>query len=177
MFPGTGHDLLSSYNSPMSEGMKPVDENDIILFDGMCHLCLGSIRFLLRCDTGARYRLAWLQSPAAERLLTGVGLPAADSVVLIQDGRIYFRSTAILKALVGLGGIWKLAGIVLVIPAGVRDTLYDFVGARRYRWFGRSTRCEPPLPSVADRFLVDGMEAEKSGKPLIHSERSSSGVP
>jgi predicted DCC family thiol-disulfide oxidoreductase YuxK len=147
----------------MNGEMEPVDGKDIILFDGTCHLCLGSIRFLLRCDTQAHYQLAWLQSTAARRLLSGVELPATDSVVLLQDGLIFFRSTAILKALIGLGGIWKLAGILLVVPVGVRDALYDFVGARRYRWFGRSARCELPAPSVVDRFLVDGMQIDESG--------------
>jgi predicted DCC family thiol-disulfide oxidoreductase YuxK len=146
----------------MNEGMEPIGEKNIILFDGVCHLCLGSIRFLLRCDTEAHYRLAWLQSSAARRLLSGVELPAADSVVLLQDGLVYFRSTAILRALAGLGGIWQLARILLLVPVGMRDVLYDFIGARRYRWFGRSARCELPAASVADRFLTDGMQLEKS---------------
>ena len=162
MFPAGESACLSLYNSLMNRGMPPGEETDIVLFDGTCHLCLGSIRFLLRCDTAARYRLAWLQSPAAERLLSGVRMPAADSVVLLQDGQFFFRSTAILKALIGLGGIWKLARVLLVVPVGLRDALYDFVGTRRYRWFGQSARCELPAPSAGDRFLVDGMRSRQT---------------
>ena len=162
MFPACEHDGLSIYNPPMKSGLTVGDEKDIVLFDGTCHLCLGSIRFLLRYDTGERYRLAWLQSPAAERLLSGYEMPSADSVVLLQNGQFFFRSTAILKALIGLGGIWKLAGVLFVVPVRVRDTLYDFVGTRRYRWFGQAAQCELPAPSTGDRFLADGMRSRQT---------------
>lgn len=136
------------------------DTGGTILFDGTCHLCLGSVRFLFRHDNGAGYRFAWLQSPAARRLLSDVVVPAADSVVLVQRGRVYFRSTAILRAVSGLGGGWKLASALLLIPRPLRDAVYDFIGARRYRWFGQSTHCSLPVAVATDRFLVDGMQTE-----------------
>lgn len=132
------------------------EHQDVILFDGVCHLCLGSVRFLLRHDLAGRYRLAWLQSVAARRLLASVTRPPDDSVVLVSDGRVYYKSTAILRALAGLGGLWRLAGILLIIPRPWRDALYAFVGRRRYRWFGRSESCALPGDGAANRFLADG---------------------
>jgi predicted DCC family thiol-disulfide oxidoreductase YuxK len=164
-----GDGRTSPYNSPMNKEIEPIDESDVVLFDGRCGLCLGSIRFLLRCDANASYRFAWLQSRAARRLLSGSEIPLPDSVVLLRNGQLFFRSTAILKALSGLGGFWKLAGIFLVIPAGVRDAIYDFVGARRYRWFGQSEKCELPSQASADRFLADGRQVEESTDALIRS--------
>ncbi|MGI9265182.1 MAG: thiol-disulfide oxidoreductase DCC family protein [Gammaproteobacteria bacterium] len=157
---GSRPETLRLYNRTVTERAKKQETGDIILFDGMCHLCLGSVRFLFRHDKKARYRFAWLQSPAAGRLLSDIALPATDSVVLVQRGQFFFRSTAILKALTGLGGLWKLAAVLLVIPATLRDAVYDFVGARRYRWFGKSAQCDLPLPSASDRFLVDGLQLE-----------------
>ena len=58
MFLASENDGLSLYNPPMKSGLTVGDEKDIVLFDGTCHLCLGSIRFLLRHDTGERYRLS-----------------------------------------------------------------------------------------------------------------------
>jgi len=153
----------------MKQEIGSTDEGDIILFDGVCHLCLGSIRLLLRCDANARYRLAWLQSRAARRILSGSKIPPTDSVVLLQDGQLYFRSKAILKALTGLGGLWKLAGIFLLVPDNLRDAIYDFVGERRYRWFGRSEICQLPSQSSAGRFLVDGRHIEETTDTVIRS--------
>ena len=160
MFPAFSCNALPLYNSPVADTTDLRDARGIILFDGTCHLCLGSVRFLLRHDSRAGYRFAWLQSPAARRLLSDVVVPAADSVVFVQRGRVYFRSTAILRALSGLGGGWKLVGVLLLIPRFLRDAVYDYIGARRYRWFGQSTHCSMPVAAATDRFLVDGMQTE-----------------
>ena len=146
----------------MSAVIDQTGESDIVLFDGVCHLCIGSVRFLLRYDKDARYRFAWLQSPAARRLLSGVDMAATDSVVLLMDGQVFFRSTAIIKMMSGLGGPWRLAGILLLVPVAVRDGLYNYIGSRRYRWFGRSPTCVMPSGSSEDRFLLDGMQEEAS---------------
>ena len=140
----------------MPEHQVASDSRSVVLYDGRCHLCRSSVRFLVRADKGRIYRLAWLQSPAARDLLHGVELPESDSVILVHRGRSYFRSTAILRALADLGGAWKAVAILLIIPRWLRDAVYDFVGARRYRWFGQSGTCELPDPDWLDRFVPDG---------------------
>ena len=140
----------------MPEHQVASDSPRIVLYDGRCHLCRSSVRFLVRADKGRIYRLAWLQSPAARSLLRGVELPETDSVILVHRGRTYFRSTAILRALADLGGAWKAVAILLIVPRRLRDAIYDFVGARRYRWFGQYGTCELPDSDWLDRFVPDG---------------------
>jgi predicted DCC family thiol-disulfide oxidoreductase YuxK len=128
----------------------------IVLFDGICHLCQGSVRFIAERDPKAQFRFAPLQSRIGEALMRRHGLPYGDlsSLVLIEDERAYSRSTAALRIARRLRGAWWLTGVLLVVPAFLRDWVYDLVVARRYRWFGRSEQCEIPSGLVRAR-LVD----------------------
>jgi predicted DCC family thiol-disulfide oxidoreductase YuxK len=88
-------------------------------------------------------RFAPLQSPAARRLLGRYGyhVPDLDSVVLVADGRAYRSSRAILEVLRRLDPPWSMLYCLVVIPRPLADAVYDFIGARRYRWFGTTTFC------------------------------------
>jgi predicted DCC family thiol-disulfide oxidoreductase YuxK len=127
----------------------------VILFDGVCNVCSGSVRFILPRDRRARFRFASLQSDAAARLLTACGRPpgSLDSLVLIEDGRCYERSDAVLQIARRLPFPWKLAGGLRIIPRPVRDGLYRSFAARRYRWFGKKDACDLPPPGWRGRFL------------------------
>jgi predicted DCC family thiol-disulfide oxidoreductase YuxK len=126
-----------------------------ILFDGVCNLCNGFVQFVIRRDPDGRFRFAALQSTAAQALLgdAGVIAPLPDSMVLVQDGRIHTRSGAALRILRGLRFPWPLLYALVAVPAFIRDRVYDFVAARRYRWFGRRDVCLLPTPDVQKRFL------------------------
>lgn len=126
-----------------------------ILFDGVCNLCNGFVRFVIERDSGAHFRFAALSSSAAARLLgeAGVKPPLPDTIILIQDGAVYYRSDAPLRIARGLKFPWPLAYGLVVVPRFVRDRVYDFIAARRYRWFGRREACMVPTPELQRRFL------------------------
>jgi len=126
-----------------------------ILFDGVCNLCNGFVRFVIPRDPSARFRFAALQSSSAAAILreAGVTTPLPDSVVLVQDGRVYLRSDAALRVARGLRFPWPLAYGLVVVPRFIRDRLYDVVAAHRYRWFGRREVCMVPTPELSRRFL------------------------
>ena len=126
-----------------------------ILFDGVCNLCNGFVQFVIARDPSARFRFAALQSDAAARLLreARVRSPLPDSVVLVEDGRVYVRSEAALRIARGLRFPWPLFYGAVVIPRGIRDRVYDVVAAHRYRWFGRRETCMIPTPDLRRRFL------------------------
>ena len=126
-----------------------------ILFDGVCNLCNGFVRFVIERDPDAHFRFAALSSDAAGKLLasTGAGDPLPDSIVLLQDGRVYVRSDAPLLIARGLRFPWPLLAAFLIVPRFVRDRVYDFIAARRYRWFGRRDVCMVPTPDLKQRFL------------------------
>lgn len=126
-----------------------------ILFDGVCNLCNGFVTFVIARDPGARFQFASLTSEAAARVLrdAGVALPIPDTIVLVEGGKAYFRSDAPLRIARGLTFPWPLACALIVIPRFIRDRVYDFIAARRYRWFGRRDVCMVPSASLRERFL------------------------
>jgi predicted DCC family thiol-disulfide oxidoreductase YuxK len=126
-----------------------------ILFDGVCNLCNGFVQFAIARDPSARFRFAALGSGPAQALLKEAGVtgPLPDSVVLVEDGRVFVRSAAALRVARGLTFPWPLAYGLVVVPRGIRDFVYDLIAARRYRWFGRRETCMVPTPDLARRFL------------------------
>jgi len=127
----------------------------VILFDGVCNLCTGSVRFVIERDSRKQFRFASLQSPVAEKLL-GPQRNEADrleSVVLVVGERIYRKSSAALLIARRLDGLWPLLSVLLAIPRPLRDAVYDWIGRRRYRMFGKRAACWKPQPELADRFL------------------------
>jgi predicted DCC family thiol-disulfide oxidoreductase YuxK len=126
-----------------------------ILFDGVCNLCNGFVRFVVARDPAARFRFAALTSPAAARVLreAGVTPPLPDSMILIEEGRVFMRSDAPLRIARGLSFPWPLLYGFIVVPRVIRDRVYDFIAGRRYRWFGRREVCMVPTPELRRRFL------------------------
>jgi predicted DCC family thiol-disulfide oxidoreductase YuxK len=130
----------------IAEGQGPV-----VLFDGVCNLCTASVQFVIARDSRKRFRFASLQSPAAERLLGR--REDLESMVLMEGGRTYRKSGAALRIARRLDGLWPLLSIFLLVPRPLRDAIYDWIGRRRYRMFGRRDSCWLPGPDLAARFL------------------------
>jgi len=128
--------------------------NPTIIFDGHCRLCHWSVQFLIRHDHKRLFRFATLDS-AFVRGLDAQHLSAqGDSVLLWNKNKLYERSTAIIHMLRLLGGFWRLNAIWLVIPAFIRNWLYDLVASNRYRVFGKFDSCPLPSQEQQDRFLL-----------------------
>ena len=130
--------------------LMELTDHPVLFFDGVCNLCNGFVDFLVRRDRKRKFRFAPLQGKTA-----AYGLPdearEADSFVLALQGELYVRSTAALKVLASLGGLWSLASALLWIPVPIRDTAYRLIARNRYRWFGRKDSCR--LPSEEERTL------------------------
>lgn len=127
----------------------------IVVFDGVCHLCSGWVRFLLQRDRVGRFRFASMQSEVGRGLLAAHGLDPDDPVsfLLLDAGRARTDSDAILRVLDLVGGPWRLAAVLRVIPAVLRDPLYRWIARHRYRLFGRRELCWMPSPEWEGRFL------------------------
>jgi predicted DCC family thiol-disulfide oxidoreductase YuxK len=132
----------------------------VIVFDGVCVLCNGWVGFLLRHDHRGRYRFAAMQSDAGRALLVGHGLDPDDpaSFLLIEHdvapaSRVSTDSDAIRRVLVGLGGGWRVAHVIALVPRRLRDAAYRWLARNRYRWFGRHDACLLPSPEHRRRFL------------------------
>lgn len=130
--------------------------NSIVLFDGVCNFCNGSVNFIIRNDPEKRFNFAALQSEAGQELRAKYGIgDDVDSIVLIENGKAYTHSTAGLRIAKTLGGIWALGYIGIIVPAFLRDFLYRGFAKNRYRLFGRQDACMLPTPDVRERFLSE----------------------
>lgn len=132
-----------------------ISGKSVILFDGVCNLCNASIDFILKRDKKNRFLVGALQEEAGKKLLSNfeVDPEYLDSLILIEDGHIYFRSTAALKIAKNLSGLWPLFHGLIFLPSSIRDSIYDWVGRNRYRWFGKKNNCRLPTPEERAKFI------------------------
>jgi predicted DCC family thiol-disulfide oxidoreductase YuxK len=133
------------------------DGHAIILFDGICNFCNRSVNWIIRHDPGGYFRFAPLQSEAGARLQEEFGLDASalDTLVLIEGGRTYVKSTAALRIVRRARSPWRVLYALIVVPPPVRDYAYDSFARRRYRWFGKRDECMAPSTAVRERFLTE----------------------
>lgn len=137
--------------------MEPETQKSIILFDGVCNLCEKTVQFVIRNDRAAHFRFAPLQSAAAQELLANTRYEhdALSSVLLLIDGKLYRKSRAALQICRRLDGGWPILYYLFAwVPTALADRIYDYIGARRYRWFGRKDECWIPTPELVARFIV-----------------------
>lgn len=127
----------------------------ILMFDGVCNLCNGVVQFVIRRDPEGKFRFAALQSETGQDLLARFRLPLEDfeTFVLIEQDRNYTKSTAALRMVRRITGLWPLLYIFIIVPRPIRDFVYGVVARNRYRWFGRQDRCMIPTEGMAERFL------------------------
>jgi len=127
-----------------------------IVYDGLCRFCNGWVQFVLKRDRKGVFRFAAAQSAAGAALMTRHGLSADDlqTILFVKDGVAYMKSTASLQILMTLGGIWRLAGMFLVVPRVIRDGVYGFVARNRVRIGGRYKACPVPPPEKRSQFLA-----------------------
>ncbi len=132
-----------------------MEDEPIILFDGVCNFCNGAVNFIIRQDKKGVFKFASLQSNKGQELAEKYGLPKTnfDSFILIENGKVYKRSTAGLKLYNKLPWYWKWTQVFWIIPKFLRDAVYDFVAKNRYKWFGKKETCMIPTPEVRSRFL------------------------
>ena len=134
----------------------------IILFDGVCNLCNASVQFIIERDPTAIFHFASLQSNAGQAILAENALNATlkneasaeDSVILVEGGKIYDRSTAALRIARRLSGGIKFLYVFIIIPRPIRDFVYKLIAKNRYRWFGKQDACWMPTKALKARFLA-----------------------
>jgi len=126
----------------------------VILFDGVCNFCDASVQFILQRDPKETFHFASIQSEAGQELLRKHNVPAnMDSMILIENDKVYYKSSAALRISRHLQGAWKLLYVFMVVPSPIRNLVYDVIAKNRYKWFGQKESCMLPPPNVRKRFL------------------------
>jgi len=122
----------------------------VVVFDGLCGFCNRSVNLLMKLDRKKRLKYTSLQGEYVKTLEIE---PDIDSIVFYEDGALYYKSTAILKILESLGGMWILINIFYLIPCILRDFIYDIIAKYRYRIFGKMESCRVPNEGEEELFL------------------------
>jgi predicted DCC family thiol-disulfide oxidoreductase YuxK len=131
----------------------------VLLYDGRCRFCDGTVQFVLKHDPQGAMRFATLEGELGRDVVHRLpALSGIDSLILLEvtdkgRTRVRVRSDAALAVARYLGWPWRLAGAFHVLPRPIRDALYDAFARMRYRVFGRRDGCRVPDPCDSDRFL------------------------
>jgi predicted DCC family thiol-disulfide oxidoreductase YuxK len=129
--------------------------SNVILFDGVCNFCNFWVNFIIDHDDKRFFQFASLQSEIAQRILTQkkINTVHIDSVILVMNEKVFFKSSAVLQIAKNLNGFWKTLYIFSVVPSRLRDLIYDFIAKNRYNWFGKRETCRVPSKDEKNRFL------------------------
>ena len=129
--------------------------HSIILFDGVCNLCNGAVNFVIKRDPGNVFKFAPLQEKQGALLLKthAIDIQKLDSIVLIENGNVYIKSSAALRIARKMSNLWPLFFVLLIIPSFIRDGVYDFIAKNRYKWFGKKEQCMIPTLGLKEKFL------------------------
>jgi predicted DCC family thiol-disulfide oxidoreductase YuxK len=127
----------------------------IILFDGVCNFCNAAVNWVIERDRAGYFKFAALQSEIGQELSAkhGIDRNETDSVILVEDEKVYTYSTAALRIARKLSGIWSWTYAFIVIPKAIRDLFYKLFARYRYRLFGKQDACMIPTPEIRARFL------------------------
>ena len=135
---------------------EDIRQHKIILFDGVCNLCNGSVIFVLKWEKQPIFQFASIQSEAGRELLKWCGLSPdyTEAVIFIDNRKIYLGSSAALKIGQELTFPWNiLAYAGFMVPKFIRDRVYAQIAQHRYQWFGKRDVCMIPTQNLKARFL------------------------
>ncbi len=128
---------------------------NIILFDGVCNLCNGLVQFVIKRDKKSIFKFASLQSDFGQQFLQQNNLSATtfNSFIYVRNNTILQKSTAALYVLKDLSTLASVLFVFILIPAFIRNFIYDIVAKNRYKWFGKKDECIVPTPALKEKFL------------------------
>lgn len=127
----------------------------VILFDGVCNLCSGSVQFIIKRDPSGRFSFASLQSEFGKETLKDLNLSTTNlhSIILLTGKGVLQRSDAALEIARHLTGLWPVFYLLKIVPSFLRDPVYNWISRNRYRWFGKKEICWIPSPDLKSRFI------------------------
>ena len=118
----------------------------VVLFDGVCNLCNGAVDWIITRDRNNRFRFASLQSDYGRQVIEKYELTSdyLNTIVLVEDDKVYLRAPAVLRILKHLGGVYSVLYIFNALPSSILNFFYNIVAKYRYGWFGKRDTCRVP---------------------------------
>ena len=129
--------------------------DQVILFDGVCKLCSGWGRFIIRFDKKHVFKLCSVQSEEGRAILKWFNLPTDyfETMLLVQGNKALVKSDSILAIIKELPFPFHLFRIFKIMPKSWRDWFYDRIALNRYKIFGKYDVCVLPAADHPQRFL------------------------
>lgn len=130
-------------------------EKPVLLFDGVCNLCNGTVQFVIKRDKNDYFRFAALQSAYGQNFLGRQNRSTTDfdTFILVEGDSYATKSTAVLKVFRHLSGLWPVLYVLIVVPKFIRDSIYSLIARTRYRVFGKKESCMVPDKDILSRFV------------------------
>lgn len=127
----------------------------LIVFDGVCVLCSGFVRMVVKLDRKNRFRFATAQSPFGEALFRKYGLrtDSYETNLVLIDGAAFMRLESLVAVMTELGWPWRAARVLLLLPRPLRNWLYNRIARNRYALFGEKDSCEIPSGELRGRLI------------------------
>lgn len=133
---------------------KTTAPDRVVFFDGVCGMCNKTVNFLMARDSAEQLQFAPLQGQTAEQHVPMAIRKHLNTFVFLQSGKLHLRTSALIRILWVIGGMWGVLGSLLwLIPSPVRNLVYRFVARIRYRIYGKSESCRLPTAAERTRFL------------------------
>ena len=132
-----------------------MDNQHIVIFDGLCILCNGAVNFIIKRDPNAIFVFTPIQSDLADKLMRDHQIISAeiDTFLLIKNGKAHIRTDAALEITKDLSGLWFLFRVFRIIPPSLRDILYRLIAKNRYKLLGKRDECMIPTQEFRERFI------------------------
>ena len=130
-------------------------DDGIILYDGVCVLCSGWMRFVLRRDRQRLFRFAPIQSDYGRALARALDINPEDpdTNAVIWKGIAYRRSDAALRVVSLLPKLGWVR-VLHIVPRVLCDAVYRLTARTRYRVWGRHAVCDLGGETYADRIVT-----------------------
>lgn len=128
----------------------------LVLFDGVCNLCDASVQYIIKHDKNDIFLFTALQSDVGQQIIKEFNIDTnkIDSIMLYSNEHgISYKSTAALKIASKIGFPRNLLSVFLIIPAIIRNWVYDYIAKNRYKWYGKKEECMIPTPDLKSKFL------------------------
>lgn len=117
----------------------------LVQFDGICNLCSGAVRFILKADRKKKFVFQALQNSSE--------IQDFETIVVTDNQSTYEYFDAILKIGKELGGVYSSVAIFKLLPRSWRHSLYIWIARNRFRWFGKRNSCYLPSEEEKARFI------------------------
>ena len=138
----------------VSEKITTALSHPLVLFDGFCNLCNASVQTIIKNDPDGYFHFAALQSETGQYVLENNSMDKKDlkTFILLENGKVYTRSSAALKVASRMKFPYKLLTVFLIVPPFIRNAVYNIIASNRYKWFGKRDSCMMPTPELKARF-------------------------